>query len=369
MNNIVIVQWDEKKFSSSQDEWSELLARSDSDKLFMSWEWQYTWWNIFKDEENMSLRLLVAVDSGNKLVGIVPLFLSEARSKNILNTRRLQFIGNCWRGKPTMPTELLSFIVDKSVSRQAIKAFCLYINTLADWDEFVIPYLNKETETYQMLMSENLLKNCYYRCADEYKSYSLSLTDNFDSYVRSLGKNTRLKLFNRRKLAKKLGKMQFSNIDIEDIDEAFELLNVLHKMRWTKPVFKGVRLHFNKTVAKLMAKKKGVRFSILSVDGAPVSVQYNYIINCHEYNIQAGFDETFHKKISLGYLHFGFEIEYAFKNKIEKFDFLAGEGKKMQYKERLTKHSLDMVDLQIIRGALPKFLYRAYDLYKNVRKL
>ena len=151
----------------------------------------------------------------------------------------------------------------------------------------------------------------------------------------------------------------------DNIDDKIDLLNNLHSKRWIKPVFNGDRLLFNSSVAKLMAKKNCLNFSILSVNNEPVSIQYNYVVNQHNYNIQAGFDEEFHKKISLGYLHFGYEIEACFHEQTNVYDFLAGEVKNTQYKERLTNSYLSMVDLQIIRNPILKTLYKSYDFFNK----
>lgn len=368
MEYIHIQQWDEDKFLRSKKEWNELLKRSSSDRLFLSWEWQSCWWKIFSDPENMELKLYVATNSGGKLVGLAPLFATTITTKNIFNSRRIQFIGNVWRGKPTMLTELLDFIVDKEQSKEVIRALYAHINKQKFWDELVITFLDIQSDTYRLLIDEKLLPGCYLRHAEKYKSYYLNTKGDYQTYVRNLGKNTRLKLHNRRKHFGDLGKISFERMLSDNIDENFNLLNSLHEKRWGRPVFSGKLLEFNKCVANLMAENNNLNFSILSLNNEPVSIQFNYVINHHNYNIQAGFNESFHKKISLGYLHFGYEIEASFNHKYTAYELLAGEGKYTQYKERLTDTCLHMTDLQIIRSTPHKALYKIYDLFKKPLK-
>ncbi len=360
MGDIKIIEWSADKFKASQDEWTELLNRSTSDPLFMSWEWQYTWWNIFSNPKNMELKLLSAVDRNGMLIGIAPLYLSVVEYRKFLKTRRLQFIGNCWRGETTMLTEFLDFITDRKKSTQIVRAFYRYIASLNNWDDFVLSNLDTDTETYRLLVNEKPFCNSYYRRAEEYSSYYLNMTGSFTGYLSERGKNTRLKLYNRRKLFAEFGGVKFDCEDI-DVDKQFEMLNSLHCSRWGRPVFKGKRLDFNKSVANLMAKRSALQFSVLSVNNNPVSIQYNYILNRKKYNIQAGFDESFHKKISLGYLHFGYEIEDCFDNGLVVYDFLAGQGKNMQYKERLTDSCSKIVDMNVIRNKFARILYLTYD--------
>ncbi len=360
MTDIIIHEWNKDKFSNSQQEWNKLLHHSTSDPLFMSWEWQHTWWQTFS-EPNMQLTLLAATNGTGELVGLAPLYLSKARSKKIIITRRLQFIGNCWRGKATMRTELLNFMSDTSCSKDVVNAFFQYINQLRNWDELILADLKKNSDTYKLLTNAPLLPKCHFRTTEEYDSFYIDTTGNFQDYIQQLGKNTRLRLFNRRKNLQKLGNIVFKPDQQDDTKRQFKLLNGLHSKRWGKPVFTGARLQFNQILANLMAHRDALSFSTITFDGKPVSIQYNYIINNHKYNIQAGFDEDFHKKIALGYLHFGYEVEHACNNQTTGYDLLAGEGKNTSYKGHLTKRSVRIINLQIIRNPVVKMLYKLYD--------
>ncbi len=359
MSNIVVQTWDEKKFASCRDEWTRLLENSRSDQLFMSWEWQFTWWQMFAKKNQMQLRLYAAVDANNTLVGIAPLYLSTSYTKKIIPTRRLQFIGNCWRDRATMPTELLDFMVAKEQSQQVIRAIFAHLRASNEWDELILTNLRKDSETYEIARTEQTLPGCYLRHAEEYDSYFLDTTGDFEQYLAGLGKSTRLRLFNRRKILEASGRVNFRSLT--DNDEAFDLLNQLHAMRWGKPVFLCERLRFNVELAALLVDRGALRFSVLCVDSSPISIQYNYNINNHVYNIQAGFDPSFHKKLALGYLHFGYEIEQAFNDETLAYDFLAGQGKNTPYKQRLTDTALAIVDLQIVRKLPLKLLLRTYD--------
>ena len=367
MDNFIIEKWNEDKFMHSRNEWNELLLRSNADQLFLSWEWQSCWWRMFSDPDEMELMLYVATSGEGKLVGIAPLFSSKVRTRGFVTSRRLQFIGNCWRGKPTMLTELLNFVVDQSVSTKVLRTLCEYINSLRNWDEFVIPYMDTDSDTYRLLLDERPITGCYLRHAENHKSYYLKIKNGFDSYTKSLGKNTRLKLLNRRKVFEEMGVTSMTRMQSDHIGEKFDLLNSLHSKRWNQPAFEDLRLKFNLAVAELMAEKDCLNFSILKLNDEPISIQYNYVVNRHNYNIQAGFDESFHKKISLGYLHFGYEIEASFDENYLVYDFLAGAGKNTQYKERLTETYVKVTVLQVIRNPLLKLLYRAFDGFNKLK--
>ncbi len=61
----------------TREEWSELLAASASDVVFMTWQWQSLWWKHFGEGESCRLHLLAVRREGGALVGIAPLFVSS----------------------------------------------------------------------------------------------------------------------------------------------------------------------------------------------------------------------------------------------------------------------------------------------------
>ena len=363
-HTIAIDEWNLEQFKQAKDAWNELLVRSECDRLFLSWEWQYTWWTTFSEPESMTLKLLVATDENETLIGIAPYYLTRLTTKKFIPTKRLQFIGDCWRGKATMKTELMQIITDKNRSAEIVRSFYQYLVNDKEWDELIMSDLIAESPTYRTLIEQKPFTKAYYRITENYQSYYLPLTTDFDHYLKHLGKNTRLRLFNRRKLLEECGELRIERTAKEQIDQSFDLLNELHIKRWGRPAFPGKRLEFNKTIARLFADKDELCFSVIYVNDTPVSIQYNYILDSHVYNIQAGFDENFHKKIALGYLHFGYEIEHAYTRGLKVYDFLAGEGKKTQYKEQLTNELLNVVEIQVVRSRALRLLYRFYDKLK-----
>ena len=62
---------DERGFDDLKADWNTLLARSRSDTLFLTWEWQTTWWRCLGEGD---LWLLAWYDQ-DQIVGIAPLYL------------------------------------------------------------------------------------------------------------------------------------------------------------------------------------------------------------------------------------------------------------------------------------------------------
>ncbi|MCW8931849.1 MAG: GNAT family N-acetyltransferase, partial [Gammaproteobacteria bacterium] len=84
------------EFSKMEEEWQALLGKSSSDPLFLSWAWQYFWWQTWGDKLNLQL-LLLGVYDDELLVGIAPLYVAPFNFGALRGFKRLQFIGNAWR--------------------------------------------------------------------------------------------------------------------------------------------------------------------------------------------------------------------------------------------------------------------------------
>jgi CelD/BcsL family acetyltransferase involved in cellulose biosynthesis len=64
---------DESGFDALRDQWNDLLAHSHSNTLFLTWQWQTTWWRCLGQGD---LYLLTWFEAG-RLVGIAPLYLHD----------------------------------------------------------------------------------------------------------------------------------------------------------------------------------------------------------------------------------------------------------------------------------------------------
>jgi len=365
-NNFEITIWNKSDFYSSKITWTNLLGRSSSDQLFMSWEWMSCWWKVFSDESMQLAIVVVKVKNTDNVLGIAPMYLTNTRIKSFIKVKRLQFIGNCWRGKNTMRTELLDFIVDNNYQNEITTLLFEVLEKEFRWGECVMQDLPKSSVTYSNLIARDKNNNQMLRISDEFQNYYLPLNIEFNSYLQSLGKNTRKRIFNRRKVLSDIGDIKFYISKKADLDEAFKQLDRLHQIRWHKPIFGPSAFKFNIMLSSILAKLNGVQFSFITCNDRIVSVQYNFIVNNQKYNIQAGFDTHFNRKVSLGYLHFGYEIENSIDEGLDIYHLLAGEGKNTDYKEHLTSTGTDSINITIVRSPLLKILYYIYDQVMNV---
>src|SRR5215211_4524714 len=66
---------DMREFASLEEEWDELYESCPRATPFQSWEWLYSWWEVY-GEGSYGLRLITLRDAGSgRLVGLLPLMV------------------------------------------------------------------------------------------------------------------------------------------------------------------------------------------------------------------------------------------------------------------------------------------------------
>jgi hypothetical protein len=65
---------DTTRFVTLREEWDELYRNCPSATPFSSWEWLYSWWEVY-GESSYGLRLVTLRDQGGLLVGLMPLMV------------------------------------------------------------------------------------------------------------------------------------------------------------------------------------------------------------------------------------------------------------------------------------------------------
>ena len=359
--------WDESTFLLSRREWTDLLQESDCDRLFMSWEWHRAWWLEHKTDR--SELCIIAVYEADDLLALAPMYLERATYvKGLIAIRRLQFMSKRFRGTAGIRAEYLNFIVKNDRSDVALPVLVEAICRDRRWNELVLEDMSIDEKTYASIASSLRRIGCHRRLDGCDPTYVIDCTRSFDEYLAKLGKNTRLRLYNRRKLFEQMGKVSLVPLIEANKREFFETFNMFHQQRWGIGHFPEPAQQFLNSVFSLEASGMSLAHSsLLKLDGRPVSVMLNALVNSRLYNIQLGYIEDFNRKISIGTLHLGYQIEEAFNSPdIIQFDFLAGPGKTTNYKSQLAEESKNLYSMRWCRSLVPKILFAVLDKMRRI---
>ncbi|WP_227664073.1 GNAT family N-acetyltransferase [Marinobacter salarius] len=319
--------------------------------LFQTKAWQSAWWETWGNQKGFRL---VSEWDGQ----VSGLYESRYRLKGVLPVRSLQFVGTSYRELRTPRTEYNQFCPD-NLSGQLLLRKMEQVLQAEPWTEAVFNDLRTGSEELSALVTIAAKHNWAFRITASDNGYAVSTSGSFDSYLASLGANSRLRLYNRRKVLESLGHVREENLWPSDVDTFFQYLNRFHLERWKKNCVTPTSLEFHKKFLSRVEEEGGKPvLSALYCDDRVVSVLYDVWYQGVVYNIQAGFDENFHRKLSLGSLHLGYAIEGAFKARdTHRLDLLAGWGKKEDYKSRFATDQYQFISIMLVKSVLFRALY------------
>jgi len=126
---------DAQEFAAMTDEW-RAFAATGSACFFMSWEWHYTWWQVYSEQSDRLY--LVRFTHGDTLVGLLPLY---ARRHGLSLKRTLMFLGTGEAREDEVATEYLDIIAHPNCSAQVADAAVGWLSECAEWGSVELRYL------------------------------------------------------------------------------------------------------------------------------------------------------------------------------------------------------------------------------------
>jgi hypothetical protein len=271
---------------------------------------------------------------------------------------RLYLIGSAWRLAPTVRTEYSGLILPSGREEEVANAILETVAKLR-WDELIcsdvvladLAWL--KPERWPVPQKPRFIT----RMVDQ--GIRVQTDGAFDNWLKRLGKNTRLKAYNRRGYLRDHGQLDFTAFEEGGHGAFLQTLNDFHVVRWGKPVFDEDAVRFHQLFIERLHLCEGrAELTSLSFNGECVSVLYDVVVGRWRVNLQAGFVENFDSKVALGSLHLGFAIEAAFSDgAVDFYDLLAGAGKNHFYKSHFQGDSVDFYTFQLVRSPLIGFLY------------
>ena len=352
--------WSIADWLGNEAAWSRLLARSQADALFLSWDWLTLWWHCFASELSAVPEIL-AFYRGGDLVGVAPLYRRRVVRGGVLPATSVQLIGVSWRDPGTLISEYLDVIAIAADTELVRHACAQALLSERAWTEWVIGFTTAGRQWCEAFAALDLGQRQYVRDLDRLVSYQADLSCGFGPYMRNLGQSTRRSLWNLRRRLAQQGTVSFESLSPAEIDTGFSDLNRLHQLRWHRPAFAGASLEFHRRLATRLAARGELALSRLRVGGRVVSMLYDIRKGTRQYNISLGFDPSFSRRLSLGLIHLGYGMEAAAEDQVRTYDFLAGTGQRSDYKRHLSQACSNLSCIQVLRGYVLPSLYRWHD--------
>lgn len=333
---------DESGFEVLRSEWNGLLGRSRFDTVFLTWEWQTTWWRHLGNARG-SLYLLAAHDAG-RLVGILPLYLMD---------RSLHVVG-C-----VEVSDYLDFIVESGQEEAVYAAFLTWLGgpDAPEWEQ--IDLCNQpaaslaHTRLPEMATAAGL--SAEVRLEDVCPIITLPSCepgaegcDPWEVYLETLDKKERHEI--RRKLRRVDREAPDATIRYvsagPEVDAAINAFIGLHRnSRADKHAFMTDEMQaYFKAIAQTLGQAGWLQLSFLEIGGQPVASYFciEYAGSVLVYN--SGYDPSAVPQLSPGWVLLARLIQHAIQSGCTRFDFLQGNE---DY-----KHRFGGVDTQVFSTLL-----------------
>ena len=326
--------------------WNELLARSASNSVFLTWEWIEPWWQVFGAD--LELLVLVAEEQG-RLVGVAPLMVAPHPSPGGRQIRTLMFLG---QGGDTL-AEHLDFILEPGRERELIAAF---VDELCGplrrrWDALLLQRVIESSLNRSIVIEQLEMKGVVVVVRNEIPSPYLSLPHSMDALLAGKSSNFRYQYQRSRKRLLATGTARFlmAGSDIA-LDEAMRVLAELNRERWqdTGASFRTERYRqFHSVLAQRLAERNWLWLSVLTLDGQPIAARYDFAYGGKVWCMQGGWKPSL-QNLNPGMIMTGEVIEWAIGRGFREYDFLGGED---HYKRRWASGERTLVDLEAFNPA------------------
>lgn len=343
-----------------REEWSELLQASESDGLFLTWEWMQSWWSCLGGHSQL---FLLAVRAGPQLIALAPFSL---RGASLLRTPPLRCLS--MMGSGAVGSDHLDVIVRRGWEEEAARALG---DSLARAGELLALTRLREGSAAQAVAA-TLEQRGWTREPSRGETCPIATRPpgGFAEYLASLGAQHRTTF--RRKLGA-LHRRFAVRFELARTEEerrrALAILIDLHQRRWKSrgqsEAFCSAGLRaFHQELGALALERGWLRLFVLRLDGRPVAALYGFRYGRIFSFYQSGFDPDFAKE-SVGLVSMGLALESAFDEGAAAFDLLHGDE---PYKFHWARDARQLSSIDLYPpGARGVVLQRIAALAKSIR--
>ncbi len=306
-----------------QNEWNSLLPHNATNEIFLTWEWQSTWWQIYKPGD---LWVVAARDESNRLVGLAPWFIYQPE-------RVVRTIG-C--------VEVTDYL-DLLVLPEARDEFYAAITEFLALDVF--PHVLTENGFTVEVKHEDV---CPY----------IPLPADFEGYLQQLDKKQRHEIRRKLRRAEEHSeggeKIAWYIVGPEDNlpDEMEKFMALMAASHPNKAQFlqDSHNRAFFRAITPRLAACGWLMLSFLTVNDQPAAAYLNFDYNNRVLVYNSGLLSTEFAHLSPGIVLLTYIIQYAIAQGRSVFDFLQGNE---EYKYRMGGQDREVLILHATRNQEP----------------
>ena len=333
------------EFEALESVWNDLLCRSNSNHINLTFEWMKTWFDVYGGNKN--LFILMAEDNDG-IAGISPLMIQNINSPyhKLLNVKRLTFMASGI-------SDNLDFIIVRKNELVINEFFDFIFKNKNLWDELILCDIDSNSSNLHFIKKYTPPTSFIKNILQPYNGYYVSSSaSNFNEYYSSLSKEQRRAIKKRSRRLR--NDFTIKNTISQDVSD--ELINDIQNfekkrkrykiLRGSEQFFKTDFVNFLKNLSKNFKNQKWLRIFKILVNEKLAAYVISFDYNQKIYAWLTSYNLVFYK-YSVGLLIHKNAIEFAFNNNYKYFDFMRGDEtyKKFFCKERYLYYSISFTKI------------------------
>lgn len=326
----------EAVFDTFRNEWNALLQRSHNDLIFLTLEWQQTWWEVYKPGE---LYIAAGYADSGELVGIAPWFIDTRDGARTLRTIGCVDV-----------TDYLDVIVSTGHNHEFMEALAdhlLKATAIVDGLQLCnIPAGSPLLEHWPEILSS---RGFQVNIEREDVCPVIDLPDNWDEYLTHLNKKQRHEL--RRKLRRAGNLVDWYIVDeshtLDDEIAAFTALMAASSPDKAEFLQDELNTAFFRAMIPRMQAAGWLQLNFLTVEDERAAAYLNFDRHGHIMVYNSGQDIDRFGSLSAGIVLLAKNIRYAIETGHTKFDFLRGNE---TYKYQMGGVDTEVFKLTVVRS-------------------
>jgi len=350
-------------FESLRDEWNELLDASDSDCLFLTWEWLYTWWKHLAEDRRLSI---LAVRREGRLAAVAPFCLRPPSLRRRCLLPVLEFLGSGCVG-----SDYLDIIVRRGLeaeARQALASALAGQRLMLDWAQLrrgscFAAAVAADLGGRDWNVSERVTNTCPFIPLAGFS---------WEDYLATLGPEHRYNFNRKLRRLNREYHVQFEQVRAANqCRESIDLVIELHNLRW-RDRGKSDAFHteglvgFHREFSGLALERGWLRLYILRLNEKPAACLYGFFYGKVFYFYQSGFDLAYQKD-SVGLVTMGLGIRNAIEEGALQYDLLHGAE---EYKSHWSRDRRELARLELYPpGGLGRICRSSVELERGSRRI
>lgn len=353
----------ESEFLDLRPDWQALLLHCAQGSIYLTWEWMYTWWQVFSHRRMHPY--IVCLYQNQTLRAIAPFAVAERRPF-LVPFRELFFLGTGEDEADEVCTNYLDVIADSRLPDYPalIGAIVMHLAELLQQRRVhEVNLKNLHPESLLPPQTGTLPAPFQREQANQDRCALIIPPANWDEYLMQLGKPWRKSIRSSFRKAEELGRFAstYFGEDGAAVSAAFERFVGLHQQRWQQQgrggLFSSRRFErFHRTLIQRFDNSGTVRFHELQFDDRLVASCYLFCFDRVIYRYLPACVHEPHEKISFGFFERVLTIRDAIEQQTKRIDFYKASPD--SYKWHLANAECAVSDIRLSRPSLPLAVHR-----------